>query len=181
MYNNVRRRVVKSSFTHPRRTPSRIIDEIESHERRAQSDIYIQRMITPEGQRNLYAKLARALEEDKIREEEFNKREKPTKVCRDDDYRKVYHNFCEDFQKSSNIARKEFERVSKSARSRNSELAKEKSAADLLERKMYRLEMNLADPPVTPSNKPTLNRPDFSSISGARLSLAFSQESPQKK
>lgn len=173
-FQNTRRRPA-TSFVRSRHCPSVIVDRYASKQKLANSEI-IQKP-TAEGLRANYLKLTQALEEEKNNQKSYLEREKYSSDKSERQQKEIYHNFCIDFSKKKSIYHKEFNEVSKSARSRKNDLKEQTKDLEDLERETYRLEMGLDDPPIYEEKKEPIfvNKNTDYGIYDAKFSLSLAK------
>ncbi|KAK8878154.1 hypothetical protein M9Y10_004918 [Tritrichomonas musculus] len=164
-----------TAFVRSRKSPSVIVDRYSSRQKLANSEP-IQRP-TPEGQRENFLKLTKALEEDKINQQSFITREKIANDKSEREKRQLYHEFCVNFTNQKSTYQKKFEKASRSARNRSSDLNSQNHNLEDLERLAYRLEMGLDDPPEYEDKKEPIfvNKNTNYGIYDAKFSLSLAK------
>lgn len=164
-----------TSFVRSRKSPSVIVDRYSSRRKLANSEVI--RRPTSEGQRANFLKLTQVLEEEKNNQKSFVEREKNSNDKSERELRSVYHNFCIDFENNKPQYQKKFKEMSKSARSRGSELRNQSRNLEDLEREAYRVEMGLDDPPIYEEKKESIfvNKDTNFGIYDAKFSLSLAR------
>lgn len=163
----------QTSFSRQRYTQSTILDKYATKEKLANSDI--PRRVNSQYQREYYKNLSKILEDEEKNQKEFQTREILSPEEIHDQYQTEYHSFCLEFTKNASNYYKQFSEISKSAKSRSRSLSDQKKELEELERRAYRAEMKLPDPPRKTNKRDTAfvnQRTDFG-MYDAKLSLSL--------
>ena len=136
--------VARRSWASPRKIkrPSTVIDHYQTMEK--MRDGTMERP-TREGQAILAQKLMDTLDGVLTSEAAFQERDPPKRVTSDDDARTLYHDFCESFCDKAEANKQTFQRLTANSKSARSLLRTMREDLEELERRSYRIEMNLPE------------------------------------
>ena len=123
--------------------PSTVIDRYQTAEKLKYG---IFERPTRRGQTLLAHRLMDTLKSVSQDEEQFSARDAPTRVMSDADARAVYHEFCEEFCEKAGDNRRTLHRLTSNSKSARELLGQMRKDLEELERRSYRIEMDLPDP-----------------------------------
>ncbi|KAK8894583.1 hypothetical protein M9Y10_023019 [Tritrichomonas musculus] len=109
--------------------------------------IYINPIVTREGQRKLAEKLYHEIDSEVQLDEEFKNREKPKRIKdNEEDHAKIFNDFCIAFIDASKETKDNVTNAISQAQDRLTQLDDIKNSLTEIERRNYRFEMNLPNP-----------------------------------